>query len=100
MTNTPPSNSSGAEDTPPISRALTRGTAIAIAILGFLPIANWISGGHQAVWYASVLGEWLSGSLIAIGGALVLTILSRRLPIWREGLVTPLVTHAHARPRR
>ncbi|MEO7966206.1 MAG: hypothetical protein ABIT38_20080, partial [Gemmatimonadaceae bacterium] len=99
MTDIPSSNSSGAQDTHRISRALTRGTAIVIAILGFFPIANWIPGGHQADWYASVLGEWLNGSLIAVGGALVLTILSRRLPIWREGFVTPLVRQAHARPR-
>jgi len=60
--------------------------ALCLCALGILPIANWISGGHEAPWYAQVASEWLSGSAIAIGVGLVAAILSRRLPLWRDGL--------------
>jgi hypothetical protein len=74
--------------------------AIAIAALGFLPIANWIHGGHQAEFYAISTAEWLSGSAIAIGGGLVFAILARRLPgLWREGAMTQLGDRAFAHPR-
>ncbi|MBC7897462.1 MAG: hypothetical protein H7066_18735 [Cytophagaceae bacterium] len=50
--------------------------------LGFLPIVNWIPGGRTAPWFATVASGWLSGSLIAIGGGIVLAILTRR---WSPG---------------
>lgn len=79
--------------------ALAVVSALIVAVLGFFPIANWIPGGHEADWYATLVGEWMNGALITVGGALVLTILSRRLPLWRNGLVSPLVRRAHAFPR-
>lgn len=69
-----------------------------MALLAFLPIANWIPGGHQADWYSTVSGEWLNGSVIVVGGALVLTILARRLPIWRDGFFSSIAARAHAAP--
>lgn len=98
MTDSNTSSSRNSSAPPRSADVLARSSAVAIAILAFLPIANWIPGGHQADWYSTVLSEWLNGSLIAVGGALVLTILSRRLPIWRPGLVAPLVRQAHQRP--
>lgn len=61
--------------------------AIAVAALAFLPIANWIAGGHHAPWYAAVASTWVTGSLIAIGLGVVLAMISRRIPIlWQDGL--------------
>lgn len=53
-----------------------------LLIFGFLPIANWIPGGHDAPFYDTSLSEWLSGSAIAIGLAVVLFLLVRRLGAW------------------
>ena len=77
---------------------LPRLVALVVGILGFLPVANWIPGGHEAEWYGTVVSEWLNGSLIAVGGGVVLAILSRHLPLWRTGLWTGLVRRAHQRP--
>jgi hypothetical protein len=61
--------------------------AVAIAVLGFLPIANWLTGGHHAPWYAPVASTWVTGSALAIGIGLVLAIASRRIPaLWHDGL--------------
>jgi hypothetical protein len=61
--------------------------AVAIAVLGFLPVANWLTGGHHAPWYAPVASTWVTGSALAIGIGLVLAIASRRIPVlWHEGL--------------
>jgi hypothetical protein len=61
--------------------------ALAIAVLGFLPVANWLTGGHHAPWYAPVASTWVTGSVLAIGIGLVLAIASRRIPaLWHDGL--------------
>lgn len=61
-----------------------------IVVFGFFPWANWIPGGHEADWYALITGEWASGSMIVVGVAVVLAILSRRVPaLWRPGAITP-----------
>jgi hypothetical protein len=72
--------------------------ALVLAALGFLPIANWIAGGHEAPWYGLVASTWIPGTVIVVGGAVVLAILSRRLPLWREGLARPFVRWADAHP--
>jgi len=52
----------------------------------FLPLANWLPGGHTAPWYPAILGEWISGSAIVVGVAVVLAILSRRVSaVWQDG---------------
>jgi hypothetical protein len=62
-------------------------TAGFLVIFGFLPIANWIPGGHEAPWYRLVASGWLSGTAIAVGFGIVLAILSRRLTwLWHDGL--------------
>jgi hypothetical protein len=62
-----------------------------IVVLGFLPVANWITGGHRAPWYGPVATTWITGSVLAIGLGLVLAIASRRIPaLWHDGLGTRL----------
>jgi hypothetical protein len=83
---------------PAHDRTVARAAALTVAVLGLLPLANWISGGHSAEWYGLVLGEWLSGTAIVVGAATVLTILSRRIPLlWQPGLIQRLATPGRAR---
>ena len=77
-----------------------RGAALLMAVLGFFPFANWIAGGHQFETYHQVASEWLNGSLIVVGCAVVLAILSRRSALWRPALFDGLIQHAHDRPVR
>jgi hypothetical protein len=72
-------------------RAIACAAATFLAVLGSLPLVNWLPGGHSATWYPIVLSGWLSGTAIVAGLAVVLTILSRRVPVlWRPGLLAPL----------
>ena len=72
-------------------RLLPLTTAACLAIFGFLPVADWIPGGRHAPRYGALLDGWVSGSAIVLGAAVVLTILSRRLPVlWRAGAWTGL----------
>jgi hypothetical protein len=78
-----------------VTRSGSRWIALAFAgfstMFGFLPLANWLPGGHSAPWYSTVLSEWLSGSAIVVGVGLVLAIVSRRIPgLWRDGATKPL----------
>jgi hypothetical protein len=57
-----------------------RAAAVFLLIVGSLPIVNWIPGGHQAPWYATALGGWLSGSAIVLGAAVILVLVSREVP--------------------
>src|SRR5687767_11408340 len=66
------------------SRALALSFAVLVAAFGFLPIANWISAGQAAPWYSAVVAEWVNGSAIVLGIAIVLAIASRRVNgLWR-----------------
>ncbi len=65
---------------------MARVLAAVLVILGLLPVANWIAGGHDAPWYQDRLGGWLSGSAIAVGIAVIASIALRRWPdLWRDG---------------
>lgn len=64
---------------------LARLWAIALAVLSFLPYVNWIAGGHEAPWYAVSASEWLSGSAISVGSAVVLFLVMRRFDWWPTG---------------
>ena len=82
------------------SRFSTRWLAVAFAVLGtvcgFLPLVNWLPGGHSAPWYSAFVAEWLSGSAIVLGIAVVLAIVSRRTDgLWREGLGRAMSDWAH-----
>jgi len=74
-----------------LDRAIALTAAVLVACLSFLPIANWIPGGHAAPWYGLVAADLLTGLSIAAGGGLVLGILSRRAAgLWRDGRLAPL----------
>ncbi len=84
----------------PLTIAAMRLAAIAMAVLGFVPFVNWIDGGHEYENFPHYASEWLNGSLIVLGCAVVLTILSRRVHIWRAGLWGRVARTAHAHPAR
>ena len=65
--------------------ALARLWAVVLTIFSFLPFANWIAGGHEAPWYNTSLSEWISGSVISLGSAIVLFLVLRRLDWWPSG---------------
>jgi 4-amino-4-deoxy-L-arabinose transferase-like glycosyltransferase len=71
---------------------------VLIWLLASLPIASWIPGGHDAPWYSDRLEEWLAGTLVAAGLVVVLLVIDRRVPIWREGRWTRLAARAAERP--
>jgi hypothetical protein len=68
-----PDNTTGGERRGILPRAL----AIALVVFGFLPIVNWIPGGHTAPWYSDVLQTWLSGAAIVVGLTIVLIVVTR-----------------------
>jgi hypothetical protein len=81
----------------------TTGIGVACAILlmaiGFLPIVNWIPGGHGAPWYDVVVSGWLSGTAIVAGVGIVLAILSRRVSLlWRADSLTSITAAWDRRP--
>jgi hypothetical protein len=89
----PPSRPAPAVD--PIALA----TAVAVAVLGFLPIANWISGGHHAPWFGAVASTWVTGGILATGLGIVVAIASRRIPqLWRDGLGARVAVAADRSP--
>ena len=59
--------------------------AVLLTVLSFIPFVNWIAGGHQAPWYPTVFSEWISGSAISLGSAVVLFLVMRRLGRWPTG---------------
>jgi len=80
---------------PLTTRSGSRWFAFAFALvgtaLGFLPVVNWVQTSYSAQWFATELSEWVSGSAIVIGVAVVLAILSRRIHgLWRDDAFGPL----------
>ena len=82
-----------------LQRATAPAIALLVALLAFLPIANWIPDGHEARWYPFVASGFLSGTTIALGVGVVLAILSRKVgALWRGGAMDALVAHWERRP--
>ena len=78
-----------------LDRSIAVAGAVLVAVLGFLPIVNWIPGGHSAPWYAPVASDLVTGLSIAAGVGLVLGILSRRIRwLWRDGRLEPMLRSA------
>lgn len=74
--------------------------AILVAALAFLPIANWIPGGNEVESYRSAMNEWLNGTGIVLGVAIVLAILSRKLTaLWRDDPFGRVIGFTARRPR-
>ncbi len=60
--------------------------ALVLLIFGFLPIANWIPGGHDALWYGNRFAEWRMDVGLVLGIAVIAAIAIRRYPaLWRVG---------------
>lgn len=61
--------------------------ALVLLVLGLLPIANWIPGGHDAPFYSTRLGAWINGGGISLGAGILAAIFFRWWPsLWRAGL--------------
>ena len=83
------------------SRLLRWFAAAFLVIFGFLPIVNWIPGGHEAPWYGEQVREWLLDGVLVLGVGVLLAIVSKRVTwLWRPGWFDPIVAAAHARPGR
>lgn len=77
------------------SRAVRGAVVALLAALAFLPIANWIPGGHSTDWYDTARQLWTLGTLIVAGLAVILT-----LSVQRYGaLAEPLGRRLAALPR-
>ena len=61
-------------------RLITRTSAVILALLGFLPIANWLPGGEMDPAYSRRMLEWANGTFICLGvGVVAIVLLRRRL---------------------
>ena len=81
-------------------RALPIAAAVVILTLGFLPIVNWIPGGHAAPWFGARIDEWVTGSLIVIGAGVVLSIVGRRIRFPGGAALAEVTRWAGASPGR
>lgn len=80
---------------------MARLAALVLLVLGLLPLANWIPGGHEAPWYADRIDLWLSGGAILVGAAAILWLAFRRYPaLWREGAWQRVAGRWHQGARR
>jgi hypothetical protein len=81
-------------------RLAARLAAVALAVFGFLPVANWIRGGRDWPRYGGDLDGWLAGSAIALGVGVLYYMLSRRSQrLWRDEAVAPMVRWWAEHPR-
>lgn len=65
---------------------IARLAALVLVLIGLLPIANWIPGGHAAPWYDDRLDAWASGGSIVLGITVIAWIVLRGRPtLWPEG---------------
>lgn len=77
------------------------GVALFVAVLAFLPIVNWLPEGYKFPEYASKLVQWASGTGIAVGAGIVLTILARQAQwLWPGDAVNRLGARIERAPWR
>jgi len=62
-----------------LDRLATAGAALFLLVFGFLPLANWIAGGHGAPWYEAVAMDLLIATGVAVGAGVVVGILTRKI---------------------
>jgi len=83
-----------------VGRLSARVAAVVLLVFGFLPIANWIPGGRDWPRYHGDLESWISGSAIALGGAVLYYMLSRRSDrLWRDAALDPVIRYWASWPR-
>ena len=81
-------------------RTLTAAAALVIAVLGFLPIANWIPRGPSIPIWGDLVAGWWSGTAIVTGIAVVIAVLTRRVAaLPGEGVPARLASSFAAAPR-
>lgn len=68
-----------------------------VLLLGLVPIVNLIPGGRSAGWYDAVASQWLTGSMVVLGVALLGAIVGRHVRI-STGPWDRLVTRAEGAP--
>jgi hypothetical protein len=51
---------------------------VLLAALAFLPIVNWIPGGHEADWYGTALDLWQAGTVIVVLLGVLLALAAQR----------------------
>lgn len=80
---------------------MARFAALILAVLGLLPIANWIAGGHEAPWYDARLRLWLIGGVLVSATAWGLVRAAQRWPtLWRTGAWQRITSRWHDGGRR
>ena len=61
-----------------LDRTVLLAAAAGLAILGCLPLLNWIPGGLNAPWFGPVFADLWNGALIATGAGLVIALFTER----------------------
>jgi len=66
------------------ARAALRGAPIVAAVLGvfgLLPVGSWVLGAHSSPLFDDLWREWVSGTAIVIGVAVILALATRRIAV-------------------
>jgi hypothetical protein len=75
------STTDGRNDGVTVDWWVTRGIAVMLAVLGFLPLCRWLPGGEEDPDYARRLSEWGYGTGICVGIAILVVVLSPRMKL-------------------
>jgi len=82
-------------------RLLRYAAITVLTVFGFLPIVNWIPGGHAAAWYGPLTGDWIRDGILVIGAGVLLAMASRKVvALWRPGWFVPVAEAAGRHPFR